>query len=90
MTKNERKRVAALVSAAEYLLIENPALKFILDHRGVPNWPKLPEKTVADKELPSGIHLRFRDVYSQLAKSEEVSEVLDDLAQKLPTKKKVN
>jgi hypothetical protein len=38
MTKDEKKRVAALIEAAECLFVENLALKLVMEYRAVPNW----------------------------------------------------
>jgi hypothetical protein len=37
MTKDKKKRMAAVVRATEYLFLENIALKLVLEHRAVPN-----------------------------------------------------
>ena len=58
MTKEERKRVAALMEAAECLLLENLALKLVLEHRAVPNWQRLVNKLMEDEDLMSGVRLR--------------------------------
>jgi hypothetical protein len=44
MTKQEKKRPAAVLRTTEYLFLENIALKLVLEHRAVPNWQKLPER----------------------------------------------
>lgn len=62
MTKEERDRVNALVQAAECLLLENVALKLVMEHRAVSNWQKLVNKLMEDEELMSGVHLRFADL----------------------------
>jgi hypothetical protein len=41
MTKAEKKRLATVLQATEYLFLENIALKLVLEHRAVPNWQKL-------------------------------------------------
>lgn len=40
MTKEERKRFAAVSEAAECLFLENLALKMVMEHQAVPNWQK--------------------------------------------------
>jgi hypothetical protein len=54
MTKQEKKRLAAVLRATEYLFPENIALKLVLEHRAVPNWQKLLERLLADKEMLAG------------------------------------
>jgi hypothetical protein len=40
MSKQEKKRLSAVLRAAEYLFLENIALKLVLEHREVPNLAK--------------------------------------------------
>lgn len=87
MTKNERERVSELVQATEFLLLENIALKFVLEHRQVPNWRKLLDKLLADKEILAGVHLRFRDVHRVIAAGEDPASVLHTLVTNLPARK---
>ncbi len=87
MTKAERQRVSALVKATEYLFIENLALKLVLENRQVKNWRVLVEKLLSDKEILAGVHLRFGDVYDDIAHSDEPSEALERIVKGLPTKK---
>jgi hypothetical protein len=66
MTKQEKKRLSAVLRATEYLFVENIALKLVLEHREVPNWQKLLEHLLADKEMLAGVRLKFRDLYAEL------------------------
>ena len=66
MTKEEKKRLSAVIRTTEYLFLENIALKLVLDHRAVPNWQGLLEKLLSDKEMLAGVHLKFRDLYDKL------------------------
>jgi hypothetical protein len=84
MTKNERKRVSAVIRATEYLLLENIALKLVLEYRAVPNWQKLLQKLLSDKEIMAGMHLKFQDVYSQIEQSDDPSTALDSFLLKVP------
>jgi len=79
MTNEEKKRLSAVVRATEYLFLENIALKLILDHRAVPNWQRLLEKLLSDKEMMAGIHLRFRDLDEKLERSMDPSATLEAL-----------
>ena len=79
MTKEEKKRLSAVIRATEYLFLENIALKLVLDHRSVPNWPKLLERLLSDQEMLAGVHLKFRDLYDKLEKSVDPSEALESL-----------
>jgi hypothetical protein len=87
MTKNERTRVAALVSATEYLLLENLALKLVLENREVRNWRGLLDRLLADEEILAGVHLQFRYVYKEVAHSEDPGAALERLVAVLPVKK---
>jgi len=87
LTKNERTQVAHLVRAAEFLLLENLALKLVLEHRQVPNWNKLLDRLLADKELLAGVHLRFRDVHREIATGEEPALALQILLARLSLRK---
>jgi hypothetical protein len=89
MTKEERKRLLALTRATECLFVENIALKLVLEHREVPNWQKLLERLVSDKEILAGVHLKFRDVYEALAGRDDPSGALETLLSGLPSPKKI-
>jgi hypothetical protein len=84
MTKDEKKRMSAIVHATEYLFLENIALKLVLEHRAVPNWRRLLEKLLADEEILSGVRLEFRELYSALEKSADSPGALAALTAKLP------
>jgi len=66
MTKAEKKRLSTVIRATEYLFLENIALKLVLEHRAVPNWQKLLERLLSDKEILAGVRLKFRDLYDLL------------------------
>jgi hypothetical protein len=88
MTKAEKKRLSTVLRATEYLFLENIALKLVLEHRAVPNWEKLLERLLSDKEMLAGVRLKFRDLYDQLEGSEDPSDALEALLRKLPAPKK--
>jgi len=88
MTKEERKRFAAVIEAAECLFLENLALKLVLEHRAVPNWQKLVSRLMEDEELMSGVHLRFSDLYEKLERVPDASAALETLIGPLPRAKK--
>jgi hypothetical protein len=88
MTKAEKKRLSAVIRATEYLFLENIALKLVLEHRAVPNWQKLLERLLSDKEMLAGIRLKFRDLYEQLEGSIDPSDALEALLGELPAPKK--
>jgi hypothetical protein len=88
MTKDERKRFAAVIEAAQCLFLENLALKLVLEHRAVPNWQKLVDKLMADEELLAGVHLRFEDLYDKLDRVPDPSTALDALLGTLPRTKR--
>ena len=88
MTKQEKQRLSAVLRATEYLFLENIALKLVLEHREVPNWQKLLEHLLADKEILAGVRLRFRDVYHEIKESTDPSLALDTLLGGLPAPKK--
>jgi hypothetical protein len=66
MTKQEKKRLSSVLRATEYLFLENIALKLVLEHREIPNWQKLLDHLLADKEMLAGVRLKFRDVYNEI------------------------
>jgi len=84
MTKDEKKRMSAVLHATEYLFLENIALKLVLEHRAVPNWRRLLEKLLADEEILSGVRSEFRELYSALEKTADSSAPLAAIADKLP------
>jgi len=87
MTKAERDRVSELLQAIEVLLLENIALKLVLEHRQVPNWRKLLNHLLADKEILAGVHLRFRDVHREIELGEDPGNALQSLVRSLPSSK---
>ena len=90
MTKAEKKRLSTVIRATEYLFLENIALKLVLEHRAVPNWQKLLERLLSDKEILAGVRLKFRDLYDLLEGSEDPSGALEALLSELPAPKKRN
>jgi hypothetical protein len=59
MTKQKKKRLSSVLRTTEYLFLENIALKLVLEHREVPNWQKLLDHLLADKEMLAGVRLNF-------------------------------
>ena len=53
--REEKKRLSAVLRATEYLFLENIALKLVLEHRELPNWQKLLERLLTDKEMLAGV-----------------------------------
>jgi hypothetical protein len=88
MTKEEKKRLSAVIRTTEYLFLENIALKLVLEHRAVPNWQGLLDRLLSDKEILAGVHLRFRDLYGQLAGTADPSAALEALLGQVPGPKK--
>jgi hypothetical protein len=88
MTKQEKKRLFTVLRAMEYLFLENIALKLVLEHREVPNWQKLLDRLLDDKEILAGVRLKFRDVYEEIQGSEDPSVALEGLLGELPAPKK--
>ena len=66
MTKQEKNRLSAVLRATEYLFLENIALKLVLEHREVPNWQKLLEHLLTDKEMLAGVRLKFGEIYKEI------------------------
>ena len=90
MTKQEKKRLAAVLRATEYLFLENIALKLLLEHREVPNWQKLLERLLADKEMLAGVRLKFNDIYQEIEGSADPSVALETFLGELPPPKKAH
>jgi len=90
MTKEEKKRLATVLRATEYLFLENIALKLVLEHRAVPNWQKLLERLLADKEMLAGIRLKFRDPYLEIDQSTDPAAALEAFLGNLPAPKKAH
>jgi hypothetical protein len=88
VTKQEKKRLSAVLRATEYLFLENIALKLVLEHREVANWQKLLEHLLADKEMLAGVRLKFRDLYDEIEESADPSAALEALLGELPAPKK--
>lgn len=90
MKKDEKKRLESVLRATEYLFLENIALKLLLEHRMVPNWHKLLERLLADKEMLAGVRLKFSDLYREIERSADPSEALDLFWGELPSRKKTH
>jgi len=88
MSKQEKKRLSAVLRATEYLFLENIALKLVLEHREVPNWQKLLERLLADKEMLAGVRLKFGDIYKKIEESAAASAALESFLGELPVPKK--
>jgi hypothetical protein len=90
MTKDEKKRLSAVLRATEYLFLENIALKLVLEHREVPNWQKLLEHLLSDKEMLAGVRLKFSDLYREIEASADPSFALTTFLEGLPAAKKAH
>ena len=90
MTKDERKRITAMIRATEYMFLENIALKLVLEYREVPHWQKLLDRLLADKEIMAGVHLRFQDLYREIEKSSDPSKALEAFVGELPSARKAH
>jgi hypothetical protein len=90
MTNQEKQRLSTVLRATEYLFLENIALKLVLEHREVPNWQKLLEHLLADKEILAGVRLKFRDLYHEIEGSADPSAALEVLLGNLPKPKKTH
>ena len=90
MTKQDKKHLSAVLRATEYLFLENIALKLVLEHREVPNWQKLLDRLLDDKEMLAGVRLKFRDIYAEIAGSADPSAALDSFLGGLPAPKKTH
>ncbi|HXZ32239.1 MAG TPA: hypothetical protein VEH30_08155 [Terriglobales bacterium] len=90
MTRNEKKRLSAVLRATEYLFLENIALKLLLEHRGVTNWQKLLDHLLSDKEILAGVHLKFSDLYREIEGSADPSSALEAFIAGLPAPKKAH
>jgi hypothetical protein len=88
MAQAEKKRLAAVLHATEYLFLENIALKLVLDHCEVPNWQKLLDHLLSDKEMLAGVRLKFRDLYSEIERSADPGKALEKVLGGLPAAKK--
>ena len=88
MTKAEKKRLATVLHATEYLFLENIALKLVLEHRAVPNWQKLLDHLLSDKEMLAGVRLKFRELHREIERSADPSQALEEFLGELPARKK--
>jgi hypothetical protein len=59
---DQTREEATVISACatEYLFLENIALKLVLEHREVPNWQKLLNHLLAEKEIRAEVRLNFK------------------------------
>ncbi|PYX21942.1 MAG: hypothetical protein DMG82_16350 [Acidobacteria bacterium] len=63
-------------------------MKLVLEHREVPNWQKLLERLLADKEMLAGVRLKFGDIYKEIEESPDASAALESFLGELPVPKK--
>ena len=68
---------SAVLRATECLLLENLALKLVLEHRQFENWQKLLVHLLSDKEMMAGVRLKFSDLYCDLEASKDPRSVLE-------------
>lgn len=90
MTKDEKKRLADVLRATEYLFLENIALKLVLEHRKVANWQKLLDHLLSDKEMLTGVRLKFSDFYRDMERSPDPSLALESFLGGLHGSKKLH
>ena len=90
MTRQEKKRLSTVLRATEYLFLENIALKLVLEHRAVPNWQKLLEHLLVDKEILAGVRLKFSDLNRAIERSSDATAVLETFLGELPAPKKTH
>ena len=90
MTKQEKRRLSSALRAAEYLFLENIALKLVLEHRQVANWQKLLDRVVDDPEMLAGVRLKFRDIYKEIEESPDPSAALETFLGEFPAPKKTH
>jgi len=88
MTREEKKRMEAVIGAAEFLFLENIALKLVLEHRAVPNWQKLVDRLMSDEEMLAGVRLKFQDLGTKLGRSVDPCAALEGLLGVAPKTKK--
>jgi hypothetical protein len=88
MTKDEKKRLSAVLRATEFLFLENIALKLVLEHREVANWQKLLDHLLSDKEMLAGVRLKFSDFYREIERSPDPSSALNNFLAGLAGPKK--
>jgi hypothetical protein len=88
MTKQEKRRLSAVLQTTEYLFLENIALKLVLEHRAVPNWQKLLEHLLADKEILAGVRPKFSDLNRAIEGSSDATAALETFLGELPAPKK--
>ena len=90
MTKDEKRRLSAVLRTTEYLFLENIALKLVLEHREVPNWQKLLDHLMSDKEMLAGVRLKFSDLYREIETSADPSLALATFMAGIPAPKKTH
>jgi len=90
MTKDEKKRLSAVLRATEYLFLENLAFRLVLEHRQVENWQKLVDHLLSDQEMLAGVHLKFSDLYREIEGSPDPSLVLEKFLAGLPRESKTH
>lgn len=62
----------------------------MLEHRTVPNWKKLLERLLSDKEILAGVRLKFEPIYEDMNRDRDFSEALLAILGNRPAAKKTN
>lgn len=65
-------------------------MKLVLEHREVPNWQKLLDHLLSDKEMLAGVRLKFSDLYREIETSGDPSLALATFITGLPAPKKTH
>jgi hypothetical protein len=77
-------------SGARTPVLDNVAPKLVLEQRSVPNWKKLLERLLSDKEILAGVRLKFKPICEDMNRDRDFSEALAAILGQPPAAKKTN
>jgi len=90
MTDAEKKRMLAVVRAAEFLYSENCALKTVLLSRRIPQqtWELECARLMKDPQLAGMLRAKFQHLYDEIEQARDETAAIEALLQALPKPKK--
>ena len=86
MNDAEKKRMVAVVRAAEFLFAENCALKTVLLSHAIPQhvYEREASRLINDPELSPKVRARFQHLYAEIEQARDEEKAVQELLQALP------
>lgn len=90
MTEDEKRLVVLTVRVVEHLLLENFALKVVLQTNPARDWQSQVSRLLADPAATAKMRDTFRDIYEQIDQAPDLSKAVATLLQAFPASSKSN